>query len=161
MTTFHLIDQTPSTSALGDLLARHGATAAVEGDLLVLAPSSLQEARVRLAKLSDAQRGRCLIVGLPETLQVGIPSQENLAGLLDQFLPLCALKFGPDLQRHDVFDFIGKKSLAAAVGTPYGTMTASRHYAGYMMHRGEDAGAFSLRYFRIATKQDTANERST
>lgn len=152
MTTFQLIDQTPSTTALGELLVRHGAIPAVGGDLLMLAPSSLREARERLAKLSDVERARCLIVGLSETLHIGIPSSENLAGLLDQFLPLGTLRFGPDLRRGDVFDFIGKKSLAAAMGTPYGTMTASRHYAGYMMHPDEDAGAFLLRYLHVVTR---------
>jgi hypothetical protein len=146
MTTFQIIDQTPSTTRLSELLVRHGALPTDGGDLLVLAPSSLQDARERLAKLSDVERARCLIVGLSESLQIGMPSPDNLAGLLDHFFPLGTLRFGPDLQRGDVFDFIGKKSLAAPMGTPYGTMTASRHYAGYMTPRDEDAGAFVLRY---------------
>jgi hypothetical protein len=156
MTTFQLIDQTPATSALGELLVRHGAVPAVGGDLLVLAPLSLQEARQRLPMLSDAERSRCLLVGLTEALDIRMPSPENLAGLLDQFLPLGVLKFGSGPQRGDVFDFIGKKSLAAAMGTPYGAMTTSRHYAGFMMQQDEDAGAFVLRYVGIAMRANAS-----
>ncbi len=151
MTTFHLIDQTPSTSALAEMLARHGAMPAVGGDLLLIAPSSLQEARDRLATLSDAERARCLVVGLSEPLRTGIPSPNNLAGLLDEFLPLGVLKFSTEPQRSHVFNFIGKKSLAEAMGTPYGKTATSRYYGGYMMLRDEDAGAFVLRYLRATT----------
>ncbi len=51
MTTFDLVERTPSTSALAEMLVNHGATPAVGGELLVLAPSSLQDARERLGAL--------------------------------------------------------------------------------------------------------------
>lgn len=151
MTTFHLVDQTPSTSTLAEMLARHGAVPGTGGDLLLLAPSSLQEARDRLATLSDVERARCLLVGLSEPLRTGIPSPNNLAGLLDEYLPLGVLKFSTEPQRSHAFNFIGKKSLAEAMGIPFGKTATSRYYGGYMILRDEDAGAFVLRYHRAAT----------
>lgn len=148
MTRFHLVDPSPSTVALSELLVRHGATPAGDGALIVVAASSVAQARERLARLTGPERARCLIVGVHEALD-RLPSPDNLPGLLDEFLPLGVLRFG-EPWRGDAFDFIGKKSLAEAVGVPYGKRTTSRHYAGYMKRRGEDAGAFVLRYVRAA-----------
>jgi Domain of unknown function (DUF4157) len=120
VTTFHLIDPTPPVLAFGDLLTHHGATPAIGGDLIVVAASSVVEARDRLRQLTELECTRCLIVGLAETLCVlDFPSPDNLSGLLEEFTPLGALRFAPESSSAMAFDFIGKRSLADAVGTPY------------------------------------------
>ena len=158
MTTFHLVERTPSTSALAEMLVNHGATPAFGGELLVLAPSSLQDARERLGALNDAERACCLLVGLEEPLSTLIWSPNSLSALLDDFLPLGVLNFSREPQRSHVFGFIGKKSLAEAMGSPIGKAATSRYYGGYMMTRGEDAGAFVLRYLRTTAVSDLPHE---
>jgi hypothetical protein len=153
MTTLRVINPTSSTATLAGLLVLHSAAQATGGDLLVVGATSIQEARDQLRAMNDDDRVRCLIVGLSEMLCIlDFPSPDNLSGLLEEFTPLGVLTFAPASESSNAFGFIGKKSLANVMGTPYMKASASRRYAGYVNLRSEDAGAFVLRYLAAATR---------
>jgi hypothetical protein len=152
MTTFDLLDRTPSTLALAELLVRHGASPAIGGDLLLVEALSIEQARERLGRLTEAERARSLLVGLSGSLEGGrFPTPDNLAGVLEEYAPLGVLASAVKPWRPEFAGFIGKRSLAEAVGSPCFKLSTSDRYASYMRCTGQDAGAFVLRYLRAAT----------
>jgi hypothetical protein len=151
VTTFDLVDETPSTLALSELLVRHGATPAPKGDLLVVDASSIERARERLHRLTGAERSRTLLVGHSGSLEGGRPpAPDSLAGVLEEYAPLGALASAAQPWRAEFAGFIGKRSLSDALGTSCFKRYMSAHYGPYIDCAGPDAGAFVLRYLRAA-----------
>jgi len=156
VTTFDLIDKTPSTLALGELLARHGATPAAGGDMLVVDSSVIAHARERLHRLTETERSRTILVGHSGSLEDGHrPTSDNLAGVLEEYAPLGALASSAPPWRREFAGFIGKRALSDALGTSCFKRDTSAHYGSYIDCAGQDAGAFVLRYLRAA-KDDAA-----
>jgi hypothetical protein len=151
MTTFDLLDRTPTTLALGELLVRHGANPAIRGELLLVEALSIEQARERLGRLTEAERARTLLVGLSGSLEGGqFPTPDSLAGVLDNYAPLGVLASAVGPWRPEFAGFIGKRSLAEAVGSSCFKLSTSDRYGSYMRCTGQDAGAFVLRYLRAA-----------
>src|SRR5262249_37941802 len=118
MITFDLVDPTPSTLALRELLVRHGAAPGANGDVIVIDVASIEQARRQLERLSKSEQARTLIVGLSGELdRCQLPTPDSLAGILEEFEPLGVLASAQGAWQPDGAGFIGKRSLAHAIGT--------------------------------------------